>query len=301
MKIIKIKIPATTANFGSGFDVLGAALKLYNEIEVEQISGLAGKRVSIDIDGEGKNQLPKDEKNIVWIAMEKIFNLYKKPLTTYRLRLTNRIPLARGLGSSAAARIGGLVAANKICGDRLSDDEIIRIATELEGHPDNVVPAYYGGLCICNYDGKNVKYTKINMPSDLKAVLCIPDFEVSTAQARKILPKMVPHKDAVFNSSRVALFLSAIVQKRYDLLSAATEDKLHQPYRKKLIPGMTDVFDAALKSGAFCVCISGSGPAILAINNKVKSKKIGESMVNAFKKYNITSKYILCDFNNTGI
>ncbi|MFH0947624.1 MAG: homoserine kinase [Elusimicrobiota bacterium] len=300
MKKIKIKIPATTANFGSGFDVLGASLKLYNEIEVSEFR-IKNSELKIEIVGEGVETLPRDGKNIVWQTMKKVFNTLHFTPYTLHMQLINNIPLARGLGSSAAARLGGIVAANEICGGKLSGDEIIQIVSQLEGHPDNVVPSFFGGLCICNFDGKNVKYTKINIPSELKAVLCIPDFELSTSKARDILPKMVSHKDAVFNSSRVALFVSAIIQKKYDLLSIAMDDKLHQPYRKKLIPGMDDVFNSAKKSGAYGVCISGSGPTILAVSGQRSATKIGQSMQKAFYKHNIKSKYIVCDFDNEGI
>lgn len=303
MKTIKIKIPATTANFGSGFDVLGAALKLYNEIEVEQlkIKNDASLKLKIEIVGEGKDTLPKNEKNVVWQAMKKVFDICNLPLTAYRLQLTNNIPLARGLGSSAAARLGGIVAANEICNRKLSQDDIIQIVSKMEGHPDNVVPSFFGGLCVCNFNGKNVKYAKLKMPVDLKAVLCIPDFELSTDKARNILPRTISHKDAVFNSSRVALFMSAIIQKKYELLSVAMEDKLHQPYRKKLIPGMDDVFNSAKKSGAYGVCISGSGPTIIALTSEVKSEKIGKAMQKAFLIHRISSTYIICDFDNNGI
>ncbi|MFH1540475.1 MAG: homoserine kinase [Elusimicrobiota bacterium] len=307
MKNIKIKIPATTANFGSGFDILGTSLKLYNELEVEQlkIKNDASLKLKIEIVGEGKDTLPKDERNIVYQAMglvfDKLVESWKSEVGSLKIKLTNRIPLARGLGSSAAARLGGIVAANEICGNKLSEDEIIQIVSKLEGHPDNVVPSFFGGLCVCSFDEKNVRYTKIKMPSDLKAVLCIPDFELSTNKARDILPKMVSHKDAVFNSSRVALFISAIIQKKYDLLEIAMDDKLHQPYRKKLIPGMDDVFNFAKKAGAHGVCISGSGPTILAVSSQKLAVKIGKSMCQAFSKNNVKSKYIVRDFDNEGI
>jgi len=300
MKKIKIRIPATTANFGSGFDVLGAALKLYNEIEVSEV-GSRKSEVKITIEGEGKDTLPRDEKNVVVRSMNAVFNICKKFLPAYHLRLINRIPLARGLGSSAAARLGGVIAANEICDRKISQDDIIQIVSKLEGHPDNVVPSFFGGLCICNFNGKNVKYAKLKMPSNLKAVLCIPDFELSTDKARNVLPETISHKDAVFNSGRVALFMSAIIQKKYELLAIAMEDKLHQPYRKKLIPGMDDVFNSAKKSGAYGVCISGSGPTILAVSSQQSSVKVGKAMQKAFSEYRIISKYIICDFDNEGI
>jgi len=297
---IKLKIPATTANFGSGFDVFGAALKLYNEIEITATSDKR-QASSFEIIGEGSDSLPKNEKNIIWQAMKLVFKKCQLPTINCQQKFTNNIPLARGLGSSAAARLGGLMAANILCDGKLSNDEIICMATQLEGHPDNVVPALSGGLCVCNYDGKNVKYAKFKMPDDLKAVLCIPDFELSTDRARKILPKKVSHKDAVFNLSRVAMFISAIVQKKYEFLSLAMEDKLHQPYRKKLIPGLDDVFKGAKNAGALGVCISGSGPTIIALVSEEKSGYIGRAMVTGFSKHKIESRYIVCDFDNGGI
>ncbi|MDD5686295.1 MAG: homoserine kinase [Elusimicrobia bacterium] len=303
MNKIKIKIPATTSNFGAGYDVLGAALKLYNEIEVNIVqcpkSNVRG--LKIDIEGEGEEKLPRDEKNIVWQAMKKVFDILHITHNTLHIRFINHIPLARGLGSSAAARLGGFIAANKICGSKLSDNEIIQMVTKLEGHPDNVVPSLFGGLCVCNYNGKDIKCTKIKMPGDLKAVLCIPDFEVSTDKARKILPKMISREDAVFNSSRVGFFLSAIIQKKYNLLGTAMEDRLHQPYRKKLIPGMEEVFSSAKKSGAYGVCISGSGSTILSLSSQRLSVGIGKSMQRAFAGHRIKSKYIVCDFDNKGV
>ncbi|MDI6641255.1 MAG: homoserine kinase [Elusimicrobiota bacterium] len=301
MKKVKFCIPATTANFGSGFDCVGAALKLYNEIEVEQVNGLAGRRVNVEIIGEGKDILPRDEKNIVWQAMNKVFNRCKMPLTSYHIRLTNNIPLLRGLGSSAAARLGGLLAANYICGNKLSKDDLLNIAVELEGHPDNVVPALFGGFCISYNQGEKIGYMKIILPEDLVAIVCIPNFEVSTVKARDILPAKIPLQDAVFNCSRVALLIASIIQKKYDLLSVAMENNLHQKYRSKLIPHLKDVFKAAKTAGALGVALSGSGSSILAIsNNQQASKKIGEAMQKSFRKYGVVSRYSILNFDNNG-
>jgi len=301
---LKVKIPATSANFGSGFDVFGSALKLYNEIEVQNFESKSEK-LRIEIEGEGDRELSKDEKNIVWQAIKKIFNILKITPPHLYIKLKNSIPLARGLGSSASARIGGLVIANRICGNKLSEKEIIKIATELEGHPDNVVPAMVGGFCVVVKKNKNeIEYVKFNMPENLQAVLCIPEIKVLTEYARKILPMNVPYEDAVFNCSRTALLVSAISQKKFYLLKTAMEDKLHQKYRKRLIPGMDDVFSSALKLGCSGVALSGSGPTIIAIvdkNSKVIPERIGKAMVSAFSKNNIKSRYILCNFENKGV
>ncbi len=310
MKTIKIKVPATTANLGSGFDSFGVALNLYNEIEIEQQSSRAvEQKLRIEIEGEGKDTLPRDEKNIVWKAMKKVFIICKRPLTTYHLRLTNRIPLASGLGSSAATTLGGLLLANKICYNKLSDEEILKLAVKIEGHPDNIIPAFAGGFCICYGDDNLSKtaYAKLEMPADLRAVLCIPEFEFKTAYARKILPKKAPLKSAVFNLSRSALFICALLKKNYKLFDSAMEDALHQRYRGKYIPGIDDVFRAAKKSGASGVCISGSGPTIIALSSevkgeklKVKSERIGTAMKKAFASRGIKSRVIICDFDKKG-
>jgi homoserine kinase len=300
MKRIKLRVPATTANFGSGFDVFGAALKLYNEIEITS-TGDKRHAISFEITGEGSETLPRNENNVVYKSMKKVFDALHFTPYTLHIRLINRIPLARGLGSSAAARLGGLVAANKLCGSRIPDAKIIRMVTELEGHPDNVIPSFVGGLCVCSYNDGDVKFTKINMPSDLKAVVCIPEFEVSTDGARKILPDKVSRRDAVFNLGRAALFVTAVVTKKYDLLDTAMEDKLHQPYRKKLIPGLDDVFKAARAAGALGVCISGSGPSILAVTRAGNANAAGERMQKVFFAHKIKSRFVACDFDNRGL
>ncbi|OIO76547.1 MAG: homoserine kinase [Elusimicrobia bacterium CG1_02_37_114] len=299
MKKIKVKIPATTGNLGSGFDVVGAALKLYNTIEVQPDN----KKLVIDIKGEGENNLPRDRRNIVYQAMEKVFRKTGcPPATGYRIRLINNIPVARGLGSSASAIIGGLVCANKLCGDKLSKDEIIKIATELEGHPDNVIPALLGGLCISykQKDTGKIRYVRLDLPTGLVAVLCIPEFELSTEKARKILPKKISMSDAVFNCSRVALLINALTKKKYELLSVAMEDKLHQPYRAKLIGGMDNVFRTAVESGAFGAALSGAGPAILAFVSPGKAKRVGQEMVRVWRKNRVSSKYAILGFDNVG-
>ncbi len=297
---IKVRIPATTANFGPGFDCVGSALKLYNEIEVNLLANKKEK-LKIEIEGEGKQELPENEKNIIWQAMQKVFDILKYKSPALYIKMTNRIPLGRGLGSSASGIIGGLVIANELCGNKLSEKEILNIATELEGHPDNVVPAMVGGFCVVVKTKDTIEYIKFDIPKNLNVILCIPEFNISTEYARKILPLFVSHSDAVFNCSRVAFLVSAIIKKNFDLLKLAMEDKLHQNYRKKLIPGMEDVFYSALNSGCFGVALSGSGPTIVAVADRVKSKKIGKEMVKAFAKNKIKSKYIICDFDNMGV
>lgn len=319
MKKIRVKVPATTANLGSGFDSFGVALNLYNEIEVVEIKEIQGRlwtlnsepapeassafqkgKVRVEIIGEGKDTLPKDERNIVWKAMKKVFSICKKPLYNYHLRLNNRIPLESGLGSSAAATLAGLLAANKICYNKISETDILKLAVELEGHPDNIVAAFAGGFCICYKENDRIEYLKLEMPSDLKSVVCTPEFGLSTKFARKILPKKVPMASAVFNLSRSAVFTASILKKKYELLKVAMEDRLHQSYRDRYIPGIKKVFDSAYKSGAYGVAISGAGPSIVSFSSRVKAKNVALAMEKGFKSAGVKSRSFILDFENKG-
>lgn len=323
-----VRVPATAANLGPGFDVLGLALKLYNRVEVESGVEKRGKgkkrnanRVKIEIKGKGEKVLPKDKTNIVYKAVKSVFQELDYIPFNLRIKLINEIPLARGLGSSAAARLGGIVAANILCGRQLDDKEILLMATKLEGHPDNVVPAKFGGLVVtCNqiigkkrkkskkYTTKDIEWVKLNIPNDLYAVICYPEYKVFTDKARKILPKKVSFDDAVFTSSRVATLIAAIIGKQYNLIGLAMDDKLHQPYRsrKRLVPGMKDVIKAAKSAGALGAALCGSGSGIIALAHKkqgrwrVEGKKIGKAMKNAFAKKGKRSKYLVLEIDMEG-
>ena len=302
--MIRIRIPATSANLGPGFDVLGMALDLFNEVEITPRHAGAGKPC-IEIEGEGAKTLPRNEKNIVWQAMKKVFartGARRKgscKFGDFHIRLVNRIPLASGLGSSAAAYLGGIMAANEITGRPLSREDMLLMGVKLEGHPDNVVPALLGGLCISMVVGNEVKYVKLPVPA-IKAVVCTPDFELVTEKTRKILPRQVPFAAATFNTSRVALFLSALMTKKFGLLSAGMEDRLHQPYREHLIPGMKKIIDAAMAAGAYGVALSGAGPSIIALSAPVKAKAVGGAMQNKWKQFNIASTCFVLDADTRG-
>ncbi|OGS19773.1 MAG: homoserine kinase [Elusimicrobia bacterium RIFOXYA2_FULL_40_6] len=298
----RVRIPATTTNFGPGFDVLGMALNLYNEIEVTEDENKSSGCV-IEIIGEGENSLPKDNTNILCKAMSKVFQVVGlRKIPSLKLKLFNRIPLASGLGSSAAARVGGMVAANYLCGNKLPKEKMLEIAAELEGHPDNVAPAIFGGLCISYSIGKEVKCVKIVPPQNLDQIVCVPDFELPTKKARKILPEQISRKAAVYNISRTALLIDAFVNKRYDLLSVATQDMLHQPFRKKFIPGFDNISANAIEHGALGVFLSGSGPSIMALSssNRRKSGQIADCMRKVFKKHRIDSKTSILSADTQG-
>ena len=283
--MIRIKIPATTANLGPGFDTLGMALDVYNIVEVKEEEG---KGLNIQIIGLGEGILPTNKENIVYQAAEKVFQqvgIYPRNL---QMRLTNNIPLSRGLGSSAAAIVGGIVAGNLLTGNHLPMEELLKIATKIEGHPDNVAPALLGGLVISCMEGDEVVYLRLEPSQQLKAVVAIPEFHLSTEKARQVLPKEVSFQDAVFNTSRVALLIAAITSGNWDILHFATQDRLHQSYRSSLIPGMEEVFKASKEAGAKAVTISGAGPSLLALATE-NTEEIAKAMENAFSKHQIKS------------
>jgi homoserine kinase len=285
--MVEVRVPATVANLGPGYDVLGLALKLYNTIELEKSDSLC-----IRIEGQGAGSLPKDESNIAYQAIQEVFRVIGCRPFAVQIRLTNNIPIARGLGSSGAARLGALVAANELAGGGLSKAEILKLASRLEGHPDNVTAALVGGLVISCLDGDEVRYLRVNPPRDIKVVLAIPGFEVATNKARGVLPREVPLEDAIANMGRTALLVAALSTGNFDILDFATQDRLHQPYRKSLVPCMEEVFWAARAAGAKGVVLSGSGPSICALADR-RPKEIGQAMGAVFARCEIESQILI--------
>ncbi|MCX5782460.1 MAG: homoserine kinase [Elusimicrobia bacterium] len=304
---VRVRVPATSANLGPGFDVLGVALKLYNELEVEYpYKGKKGKPNLIEISGEGKEFLPKDEKNIVWKAMKAVFNTRSKKKRNshykfgqFKIKMKNNIPIGSGMGSSAAAHLSGILAANEIIGRKLNKDEIISLGVGFEGHSDNIVSALLGGFCISVLNGGNIKYLKLKTPK-LKAVVSSPDFQLPTEKSRKVLPKKVSLSQAVFNCERLSLLVSALQNGSFEMLSTAMEDKIHQPYRARFIPGMKKIFETAINAGAYGAALSGSGPSIIALCDNKSGAKIGRSIEKVWKKYKVKSKYFILDFDKEG-
>ena len=302
-KLITFKIPATSANIGSGFDSVGLALNLYNEIHIYE--NYNSKKIEFEIFGEGENEISKKD-NMIYSAIKLVFKKLKsKPNKGYIIKCINRIPLSRGLGSSSAAIIGGLLCANYMLGDKLSiEKDILNMAVQIEGHPDNVAPAILGGI-ISGVVKKeeDFKYIKIKPPRNLKAIVSIPDFYLSTEIARNILPKEITRKDAIFNISRAALLTSALFSNRLDLLEIATEDKIHQDYRAKFIPNLNQLFKETKKAGAYSVTISGAGSSILALtkDNKNIIEKVSKAMHSSFKKKNINSIIKVLNIPTKGI
>lgn len=282
--MLHFRVPASTTNLGPGFDCLGMALRLYNEILVEPAEAL-----SITIEGEGETTLPRDETNLVYRAIVRAHEALGRRAPSVHLRLVNRIPLHRGLGSSAAATVGGLMAGSALAGGGLSPEEVTCLAVAMEGHPDNVVPALRGGLTLAALAQEGVEWERLSPPPGLKAVVAIPELEVPTSQARAVLPARFSRADAIFNLSRTAFVVAALATGNLKPLAWAMDDRLHQPYRATLIPGLMETIAAARAAGAVGASLSGAGSTILALATE-RFEAIGAAMQAALADHGLASR-----------
>lgn len=257
---VHVSVPATSANLGPGFDALGLALALRNEVVAEEAD-----RVGVRVSGEGAGRLAEDATNVVVRGVRLAFEAAGRPFRGVRLECVNRVPTARGLGSSAAAWVGGLAAGNALLGSPLDRDALLALAARAEGHPDNVAAAVFGGLTVACATADAVTAVSLPVPRSLRWVVLIPEVTSATAEARAVLPAAVPRADAVFNVQRVALLLASLQAGRPAALAVALEDRLHQPYREKLFPWMRGVTAAAIAAGALGCVLSGAGPSLLAV------------------------------------
>lgn len=256
--MIKIQIPATSANLGAGFDALGLALSYYNYVNMEEADG-------IHIASLDNTPVPQDESNLIYGTAKTLFDICGYPFKGLKIEQVNNIPMARGLGSSSACIIAGLVGANTIMGNPLGLDDLVNLSAEIEGHPDNTAPALLGGIVTAVFDGRVVHWVKQEVFTTLKFVVVVPDFELKTEKARACLPDQISHRDAVYNLSRAALFSASLLTGKFENLRTAVHDRLHQPYRMELIPHGRDVFDTFYSLGAYAAYLSGAGPSLMAI------------------------------------
>lgn len=256
--MINIRIPATSANLGAGFDALGLAVSHYNYVNMEEWDGVA-------ISSLDDTVIPLDDTNLIYDTAKTLYNICGKPFHGLRMEQANNIPMTRGLGSSSACIIAGLVGANTLLGNPLTLDDLVNLSAQIEGHPDNTAPALLGGIVTAVFDGKQVHWVKQEVIGTLSFVAIVPDFELKTEVARACLPKEVPHKDAVYNLSRAALFSSSLLTGKYQNLRTAVGDRLHQPFRMGLIAHAQEVMDIAYTLDAYATYISGAGPTIMAI------------------------------------
>ena len=256
--MIKVRVPATSANMGPGFDSLGIGLTFYNEFEFRELDeGLRFK---------GINQEFCNEENIIYKAMKLCFDKAGYKIKGLEIsEVKQDVPISRGLGSSSTCIVGGLMGANEILGGRFSKDELLDMAVEIEGHPDNVAPAILGGMIVAVMEDKKTYYDKINVSKGLKFVSIVPDFRLSTEKARSVVPKAISMKDGVYNVSRAALMVASFVSGKHELVKYACKDAFHQNYRSKLIPGFEKVYNKSYELGAYGCYLSGAGPTIMAI------------------------------------
>ena len=259
---VSVKVPATSANLGPGFDTLGMALSYYDELDVEVV---AGSGVAVEVSGEGAGEVATDASNLIVRSIAHVFEQANQTLPGLKLTARNVIPHGRGMGSSGAAVVSGVMAAKGLLAGVVdfTPEQLLQLATDLEGHPDNVAPALFGGLTIAWEDDNGPHHKKLIVHRGVSPLELIPNFKMSTAIARALQPESVPHADAVFNVSRSALLVAALTQSP-ELLMAATEDRLHQDYRSEAMPEAGDVIELMRKNNHAAV-VSGAGPSVLVL------------------------------------
>jgi len=279
-----IQVPATSANLGPGFDALGLALDLWNETTLT-----LADEFNVNAIGEGEGRIATGKNNLIIRSALKLAARVDKSLPAFKAECVNLIPLSSGLGSSASAVVTGVLAGNALLGNLLSNEEILTLASELEGHPDNVAPALMGGLVVSMMENRTVTARQLPLNMDIFITVALPDIYLPTRQARAVLPGKISMKSAVHNISRSVLVTEAFRSGDIGLLGEAMNDKLHQPYRLKLIPGAESAMDVAKEAGASAVALSGAGPGIIAFTSKAGSS-VGEAMKRAFKKAGLESR-----------
>lgn len=271
---VSVKVPATSANIGPGFDCLGMALPIYNTVTIDE-TVLPGTGVEIniisdevDVDNLIIDHIPRDENSVIYKAVEMLYNSIGQTPSELKINVQTSIPVTRGLGSSAAVIVGALIAANELLGRPADESALLSIATEVEGHPDNVTPAIVGGLVMSSLESDgSIVYRKIDWPDEWAITVCIPDVELATEISRSVIPKEVPIEDAVFNLKRMGMFIKAVQDHDTELMKLALTDKLHQPYREKLVPGLKELNQAFKHEDDILGCVlSGAGSSMLIIS-----------------------------------
>ena len=291
MSTVTVTVPATTANLGPGFDCIGAALTLYNQFTFSLLPETTGAVVEIAIRGAEAERVSTDRNNLLYQAFLKVYHHIGQIPPNVAIEIQLGVPLARGLGSSATAIVGGLVAANQLAGNRLTLSEVMELAIALEGHPDNVVPALLGNCQLSVLScGNRWQVCEIPWHEDIVPVVAIPNFELSTEEARAALPRQIDRSDAIFNIACMGLLLRGLETGRGDWLQGAMEDKLHQPYRQGLIRGYQAVKAAAISAGAGGMVISGAGPTLLALVKAANSDSVASAMKEAWKTEAVTAE-----------
>lgn len=284
-KTVRVEVPATTANLGPGFDCMGAAVSLFNTFEVH-----FAQEPEVVVLGEYAEGLPSTPENLVYRIAASVLERFgvRRPLA---VRSECNIPPARGLGSSASCVVGGILAANELLGKPLDSDRLLRLAASMEGHPDNIVPAILGGLTFAAMEGDTVLHKRMDLPPGVVFAVAIPGFQLSTKAAREVLPSEVPVKDATFNLSRAAMMAVCFAQGDLSMLNVLCKDRLHQPYRAKLIPGFAEILNGAYDHGALACYLSGAGPSVACLVKDDAARAVGEYMVSVFERHGIGASW----------
>ena len=270
---VAVEVPATSANLGAGYDCLGVALGLLDRVEVE-VRGWSRGEIELTVDGEGVGELAADRTNRCVLGIEAALREVRGEIPAgvgWRIDMHNESPLARGLGSSAAATVAGLVAGNSLMGEPLTSADLLRLATAIEGHPDNAAAALLGGFTVSAVTDDGIESLRFDAPRDLRAILFIPEVRLATNDMRAALPSVVPLADAVANLSRVAIGVAGMAMGRFDLLRVLMVDRLHEPYRELVYPQLPRLVAAARKAGAIGACLSGAGSTVLAFSDSMRT------------------------------
>ena len=292
--MIRIKVPATSANLGSGFDSLGIALSLYNQVWMEEYD-------TVDISSKDGVKIPKDKSNLIYWSAEYLYKECGKTLTGLKIIQENNIPMTRGLGSSSACIVAGLIGANRFLGSPLSITELENLALEIEGHPDNTTPALTGGLVTSAIDGGKIYSVTVPVASNIKFAVFIPPFELKTQLAREVLPEQYSKEDAIFNLSRSSLITASLFSGKLQNLRVCVDDRLHQPYRKKFIKGFDDVFRTSYELGSYGTYLSGAGPSIVSIVDDKLAEVFKNNALNSLKEKGVENwKLLILDTDNKG-
>lgn len=302
---VTVTVPATTANIGPGFDCLGAALTLYNQFVFTRLCDSAQPAqagMQIRVSGPEAERVQLNQDNLAYRAFCHLFQHLGQTPPSVEMQVHLGVPLARGLGSSATAIVGGLVGANYLAGSPLSQAEVLQLAIALEGHPDNVAPALLGGCCLAATDPTSQDWTICELPwkTEIIPVVAIPAFELSTQTARQVLPQTCSYRDAIFNTAHLGLLIRGLETGRADWLRVALADRLHQPYRHSLITGYEAVYHAALAAGAHGLVISGAGPTLLALTQPTAVDAVIAAIQTAWKDADVTAQVMALRLDTKG-
>ncbi|MFZ3591658.1 homoserine kinase [Bacillus sp. DJP31] len=290
-----VRVPASTANLGSGFDCIGMALQLYTTIKMRKAS-----ITSIHIRVNNLGGIPVDRENLIYKVANLLFERAGLPSPNLEIEIESDIPLTRGLGSSAAAIIGGLVAGNTLAGEPFNNEEIYQLATELEGHPDNVDAFLLGGIVIATFVQSQVSYIRILPPSGIKIVVAVPNFEILTKVARDVLPSFYSREDTIHAISQSALLAGALVSGNTSVLYKAMRDRIHQPYRMSLVPGLDELLTHSINYGASGIALSGAGPSIIALTDQ-DGEQLMKYIKDVLLKHGVSTSVTMIDPDIVGV